>query len=342
MRPSERPEGRIIALTGATGFLGGHVLDALVASGARVQCLVRDPAAAAALARRGAVPVIGDLLESAAPAGAGGMAGPERNAGAASNTLARLVDGAHVVIHSAGLTKARSRDEFARGNVAGTARLAVAARAAGAQRFIHISSMAAMQPALSDYAASKLASEHACARALSGEAALVILRPPAIFGPGDREMAPLWAMARHGFLPAPRFPKRSGRARLAIVFVADVVSAIVAAMSGPTGTFSLNDGRPTGYEWPEFAAILARVHGRPVRLVRIPRGLLAAAGHIAGGLARLQNRAQVFGAGKVREMLHPDWTSPADDLARIGVWSPAWDFERALRVTLQSTANPRG
>ncbi len=320
MKLSERLEGCIIALTGATGFLGGHILDALVASGARVRCLVRSPAAAAALALRGAEPILGDLVDAA-------QSGPA--------SLGLLVANAQAVIHCAGLTKARNRDEFARANIAGTARLAAASRAAGVERYVQMSSLAAMQPGLSDYAASKFSGEEAAMRALSGHAGLVILRPPAIFGPGDREMAPLWAAAGRGVLPAPQFPSGGTPARLAIVYVADVVSAVLATVSWPTGTFSLNDGRPHGYQWPELAAILARVHGRPVRLMRIPRFVLTGAGHFTDFIVKIRNQPQVFGSGKVREMLHPDWTSPDDDLARTGLWKPAWDFERGLRATLQ-------
>lgn len=326
MRPSERAEGRVIALTGASGFLGGHVLDALRASGTQVRCLVRNPKAAAALSQRGAVTVAGDLCESDSTG---------------SSSLDQLVAGAQAVIHCAGLTKARDRDAFARANVAGTAQLASASRKAGVERFILISSLAAMQPGLSDYAASKFSGEEAATRMLAGHLKLVILRPPAIFGPGDREMAPLWAAARHGFLPAPLFPRGSQPARLSIIHVADVVSAIMAALSGPAGTFSLSDGRIHGYEWLELALILARVLERPVRLIRIPRLVLSGAGRVAGFLARTRNRPSVFGPGKVREMLHPDWTSPSDDFAHTGLWQPAIDFEHGLRILFAPTTLSR-
>lgn len=272
-----------IAVTGATGFIGRHLIRAL--DGHEPRLLLRRPQAVA----QGAEAVVGHLGD------------PE--------SLRRLVAGVEVVIHLGGLVKARSAAEFFSVNSAGTESLlaAVAAEAPGA-RLVHVSSLAARAPHLSPYAASKRAAEEAV-RA-SGLPATIV-RPPGVYGPGDREILRLLRAAARGWLPV---PGDAGN-RVSLVYGPDL-AAMLARLAvedpGPGTLFEPHDGVATGYSYRELAALLAEVTGRPVRPLVVPATLLRTVGALGGTIARLAGRPAMLTAAKARELLHPDWVaSPA-------------------------------
>jgi nucleoside-diphosphate-sugar epimerase len=270
----------LAAVTGATGFLGRRLVDALHEGGHHVRVLARRPPAAETWS--GPVDIVpGDLADAGA--------------------LARLTDGADVVIHAAGLVKARSRTEFFAANARGTADLARATRDA---RFVLVSSLSAREPTLSAYAASKAAGE-TLARPILGDR-LTVIRPPAIYGPGDLATLDLFrAAVASPLLPIPQAPQ----ARLALAYVDDVAAAVchVALTPCGPGPFEIGGARPEGYGWREIAEALARAAGRPARIVEAPAWLLLAAGAASEVMARLSGSAAMFSLGKAREFLHADW-----------------------------------
>jgi nucleoside-diphosphate-sugar epimerase len=281
---------RLAAITGASGFLGRRLAVALVERGFAVRALVRRPISSLAWDGAAVETLSGDLADSGA--------------------LARLTDGADVVVHVAGAVKAASDQAFMSVNAEGARAVAAAAAWAGA-RMVLVSSLSAREPHLSPYAASKRAGETA-AREVLGEQVNVV-RPPAIYGPGDAATLGLFrAAASSPVLPIPDSPA----ARLALVFVDDAAGAIAdlaLAPAGP-GPFTTGGARPSGYSWDEIASALASAAGRHPRLLRIPPGALLGAGGLAEWVQRLTGRASMFTAGKAREMLHPDWScDPADE-----------------------------
>src|SRR3954462_770091 len=167
---------RTLAGTGGTGFVGSHLLRLALGQGYDVRALTR-----------GWKPPEDEIAWVD-----GALDRPE--------TLQKLATGADAVIHIAGLLTARDRGDFEQVNVGGTANIIDAARKAGVKRFIHVSSLAAREPELSDYGWSKARSEQVVgARGLDW----TIVRPPAVYGPGDRETLELFKMAKRGlvFLP---------------------------------------------------------------------------------------------------------------------------------------------
>jgi len=278
---------RLVALTGATGFLGQRLAAALRTDGWRVRALVRREADAARLARAGLEPCVGDLSDSAA--------------------LARLTAAAPLTIHCAGLIKARTRAEFMAVNGDGAARLACAVGG----RLILISSLAAREPQLSPYAASKRAGEEAARLGAHGR--LTILRPPAIYGPGDRETLALFrAAAWAAVLPLPGGPL----ARLALAHVDDVVAAILHLARAPPSdvAFAVGGAEPDGYGWRAIMGAAALAVGRAPRLVRAPAWAILGAGAVSEGVGRLRG-APIFTLGKARELLHADWSVTAAERA---------------------------
>jgi nucleoside-diphosphate-sugar epimerase len=296
-------------VTGATGFVGRALCRALVADGVPVRALVRGAPGALP---EGCEPVRGDL--------------------ATPSALRELVRGASVVVHCAGAVRGIDRAAFDSVNVAGTGALldAVLDRAPGC-RFVHVSTLAAREPALSDYAGSKRAAEALVAQA--GLSEPVLLRPTAVYGPGDVELLPLLRAHARGLGPAPAVPE----ARVTLIHVDDLVAAIRVAGAGPwpgAGPFELAGPPPEGLRWRELADRIAAVTGRPVRQLPVPPAVLTALARIVRGSARLLGRAPMLTPGKVRELTHPDWScDPAPFSAATG-WQPTVTLAAGLAALL--------
>ena len=276
--------GRLVAVTGATGFLGRRLVTRLNARGWRVRILARNPTAQATWDGRTPEIVVGDLDDM--------------------DALSRLAAGADAVIHAAGLIKARSRAEFFAVNEQGAHRVAVAA---GGRRLIGVSSLAAREPGLSDYAASKRAGEEAI-DAVAG-ASSTIVRPPAVYGPGDRETLSLFKAARGPIAFAPA----GGHARVAVAEaddVADVILDLLEACS-PARMVTIGGDRPRGYRWGELIAAAARAVGGDPTVVVAPPWLVKVAGACSEIAGRWRENPPIFTLGKAREALHPDWSVSA-------------------------------
>jgi nucleoside-diphosphate-sugar epimerase len=273
----------LAAVTGATGFLGQHLVRALADAGWRVRILARRPPLSPFWSGIEPEVVPGDLGDEAA--------------------LRRLCEGADALIHNAGLISG-DQAQLDKVNVEGARRAALAMRAVSpAARFVLVSSLAAREPRLSPYAASKRAGETAAHEALEGR--LTIARPPAIYGPGDRETLRFFQIAER----SPVLPMLAPDARVALIHAGDAARQIVAlADSEPLGgVYALADGRPDGYGWRELMQTFADVAGKPRSLLHVPPNtlfFLAAASMIGegwrGGTATLT-------FGKVRELTHRDW-----------------------------------
>lgn len=220
--------------------------------------------------------------------------------------LDRLCAGAEVVIHAAGVVKARSREAFDAVNVEGARRVAHAARQA--PHVVLVSSLSAREPQLSHYSASKRAGEMAMAEMLEGS--LSILRPCAIYGPGDRELLPVFQAAAI----SPVLPVISRTGRVAMIHVEDAAhqTVAVAAMRPSLGPVALCDSRPDGYAWRELMGAAARACGRTPRFAPVPRGLVRAIG-ITNDFTLLLGRTPMLTSAKANELLHPDWSIPRDE-----------------------------
>ena len=320
------PMSPTVALTGATGFIGRRLVTLLVSRGWRVRALARDPQRAALLlgvsgAADSAVDLVGGSLEDRV-------------------SLQHLVAGVDAVVHCAGAVRGVDFADFARVNVSGlenilSAVLASATPSGGPPRLLTLSSLAAREPQLSDYAASKREGEQRLLAAADSNDALqwLALRPPAVYGPGDKELLPLFQAMQRGL--APVVGDRSGR--FSMLYVDDLAAAIETWLSrgqGVSGIFELHDGREGGYNWDELLAMASRLRGAPVRALPVPGWLLRLFGHINISWARLFGYPPMLSPGKVNELRHPDWV--VDDRALRGAlpWQPRVQFTEGLQRTL--------
>jgi nucleoside-diphosphate-sugar epimerase len=297
-------EGRLAAVTGANGFIGRWLVPELARCGWSVRLLLRrDPVAPEWQHLRPEI-VAGTLADPAA--------------------LENLVEDAALVVHAGGLIKAATRRQFFEVNRDGTAAIARAARASVPDaHFMLVSSIAAREPGLSDYAASKNAGE-SVVRETCGLRA-TILRPPAVYGPGDRESLRFFQVARHRYVPVPG----PVDARTAMIHVQDLARLVAAlAAAEPAGaTLTAADAHPQGYRRDEIFRAAARAVGNDSpRLVRAPGPLLRAVAQ-AGDVARLFGRAAMLNSQKLREIRHPDWSVPAAGVARAPGWTPAFGLQ---------------
>ena len=222
--------------------------------------------------------------------------------------LRQLCDGADVVIHTAGLVKARQTSAFTAVNVEGSRRVAQAA--ANVPHTVLVSSLTAREPHLSPYAASKHAAERVMAESLGSR--LTIVRPCAIYGPRDRELLPIFQAADG----SPILPLLGADARITMVHVEDAAGQVVSLAGGlPVGTnFSICDAQPQGYSWRELMACAASACNRRPRLVPVPDIVVQSLGFVYE-LSRLAGASPMLTPAKARELLHPDWTVPPDTLA---------------------------
>ncbi len=306
----------IIAITGTTGFAGRHTVSALLEQGHRLRALVRSPEKANL--PRAVETVTGDLADPAA--------------------LARLVDGADAVIHLAGALTALDREGYFRVNELGTRQLADAALRARVRRFVHVSSLAAREPQLSGYAASKRAGEEVV-RARLGELNAVIVRPPAVYGPGDRGTLPLIRELTRpvAAIPGPR------EARFSLIHAADLARILAMSMDhGGQGLHEVSDGKAGGYGWADLIRAGSGLRGAPIRPMFLPRAVPAAVAGVAEAVARITGRPGMVNRGKIAELYHPDWVAREGGLALADPIA----FERGFAETVAWYRNagwlPRG
>ena len=304
---------KLVAITGATGFLGRYIVGAFAARGWRVRVLARQPIDHPQFAglRLDAVP--GDLSNCEA--------------------LRALVDGADVIIHAAGLIKARSSAAFEAVNVVGTANLAQAIEKSGTSpRVLLVSSMAAREPTLSSYARTKRAAEQLLTTKLNACAKLIIVRPSAIYGPWDRETLSIFrAIACRIFLRP-----RSAHGRIAVIHAADAAAAIavLCEQGSHEALFELTDERIEGYSWAEIVRAAETAMETRALVISLPGPVVKAAAAVSLVVGKLRRHTPMFTPEKAREFLHADWGSSLKSQPPRSLWRPEIGLAQGFRDTV--------
>jgi nucleoside-diphosphate-sugar epimerase len=297
---------RLVAVTGATGFIGPALVRALARRGFKLRLLVRRWSPLPSLPGVAAELVLGDLMDEA--------------------TLKQLVGGVDAVVHGAGLIKARRASDFMAVNRDGTALLSAFAPDA---RLVLLSSLAAREPQLSRYAASKRAAEEV----VSGRSGpWLVVRAPAVYGPGDRETLAYFRAASRGLALQPLVEE----ARLSLIHVADLAEALATAVDKPPAPaiFEIDDGREGGYLYRDMARAAGKALGRRLWQVAVPRPAMNALAALNRFVQILGGPVQILTEGKVNEIFHKDWRVHDRRLAAAVPWRPHYDLEAGFGDTV--------
>jgi uncharacterized protein YbjT (DUF2867 family) len=287
-------------MTGATGFVGQTLLRQARAGGWQVRALARKPQAA----QDGVTWIAGALEDEAA--------------------LVELIEGCDAVIHVAGVVNAPDKAGFEAGNVAGTLAVVEATRKAGVARFIHVSSLAAREPDLSIYGWSKAKAETVVA---ASGLDWTIVRPPGIFGPGDRDNLDLFKMAQMGFVLLPP----EGRASwIEVSDLARLLLALVPSSKARAQIYEADDGREGGWSNREYAKAIGWAVGKRVSTLRVPPMLL----RLGARLDRLlRGNGAKLTADRAAYFCHPDWVIDPAKRPPPDVWQPLIKTREGLKAT---------
>ncbi|HVQ45695.1 MAG TPA: NAD(P)-dependent oxidoreductase [Gemmatimonadales bacterium] len=306
-------------VTGATGFVGSHLVDALQRRGATVTALARSAEKAASLTSQGIRVVAGHLHDETA--------------------LLQAARDQDVVYHVAGVVAARNEAEFLRANRDGTKHVVAAAESAGTRNFVLVSSLAAGGPSprglaldgsepprpVTSYGKSKLASEEVVR---SSRLQWSIVRPPMVYGPRDREVLKVFRLVRYGI--APLFG--DGTQELSAIHAADLANALVLASEAPTGKTYVAC-HPEIFTSEEFARVIGRTMKRSVRTLKVPPMLGRALLSVTEATARLTGQTTILTADKANEFFQAAWTGDPTPLISDTGWQPGYDLQAGMADT---------
>jgi nucleoside-diphosphate-sugar epimerase len=317
-----------ILVTGATGFLGSHVAEQLARQGQKVRALVRSSSDTRFLQSLGSVEFAQGSVED-------------------RESVLAAAEGVTGIVHAAGLVKAKSASDFMRTNAHGTENLLDAALAnrATLKRFVLVSSLAALRPSdgsgnpiaedveprpVTDYGRSKAAAERA-AFAKKDQIPLVVIRPPAIYGPRDKEILAFFKSIKLGVMPL----LGSTQNKLSMIYGSDCADACVKALGTdlPSGTtLHVDDGAVHTME--EMIVQAEAAMGKRARLrFRLPRRLVETAALGVEFYGRATNQAVMLTRDKCNELFE-QWVCDGSRARTLLGWQPLVPFDEGIRRTV--------
>jgi len=286
-------------VTGANGFVGSHLVEGLLDRGYQVRCLIRKTSNLKWLSDLKIEYAYGDISEK--------------------NSLKEAVRNVDIIIHSAGLTKAKTREEYFKANAEGTRNLMEVCIEENPklQRFVYISSQAAAGPGederpkdetainqpVSYYGESKLEGEMIVSD-YSSKLPVTIIRPPAVYGPRDTDMLGFFKVVNIGF----RISFGKGESYISLVYVKDLVDGIILAAENPKAvdqTYFIAEDRV--YSWREAFNIIAGVLNKKTVPIRIPKSIVFLLAFLSENLYRLIGKTPAFNTQKAKEITQRYW-----------------------------------
>ena len=303
-----------IALTGASGFIGQAIAHRFCQSGINVRGLVRTSRRIPSFEHPNFTRIDGSLdnIES----------------------LHQLIEGCTGLVHSAGTIRGLTKNDFWPTNVQGIDNLLrVCLAQSHPPRIVHLSSLAAREPTLSPYAWSKQEGERLI-QINAGRLNWIIIRPPAVYGPHDEALLPLFKLGKQGI--ALQLGAPSGKFSLIHVHdLADVILRSLQVEDIHSVIFEVDDGFPNGYSWKSvFHAINPnmKIH------LAVPPTLLWLMGKSNEVLSRVFRYSPLLTTGKVAELTHKNWVCNSSDARQQLRWTPKIPLEEGLRHLFASAS----
>jgi nucleoside-diphosphate-sugar epimerase len=301
-----------VLVTGATGFLGSHIAETLVKQGFTVRCTVRPSSSTKWL----------ENLDIEKP-----------NVNFSNEAeLEKACEGVDVVIHNAGITRAKDDREFFEVNTNATERLAKAAIKAKVSRFIFISSLEARGPdgfdtAISAYGKSKLEAEHRLTN-LQNDIEMILLRPAGVYGPRDTDLLTLFQVAKYGFLTVP-----ATNGKLQPVHGRDVAEAVLAAINGKAQLGLFDVAAPQTYSWQDMASALEVAMNKTLRVLRIPKEVFLGAGYVSEAASKLLNQAPKLDRRRAKSLAYYSYTCNTIPFKEAFGWQARISLQNGLTET---------
>lgn len=313
-------------VTGATGFIGSHLANHLLKRGCKVHCTVRNTSRLQWLDASRVQLHTTDL--------------------ARSPSLKEALENTEYVFHCAGITKARSPEDFFLANAEACNQLyqACAEYGKNIKAIVHISSLAVTGPAINHhpvdeksecrpltyYGKSKLAGEQIALK-FSSSLPIIILRPPVVYGPRETDFFTYLKTINKGWNPVVGKVRRT----LSLIYVHDLVEAMIRSASRPTGKdniFFVTDGNV--YDWDDIAKASMQLLGVNARRIVVPEFLMYP-------FACLMEAVSCFGSGpalldrqKVMEVCQESWTASSQKFFTAHDFQPQYDLKKGLEETI--------
>ncbi len=314
-------------VTGASGFIGSHLVDHLLRHQYTVRVLLRSTSSTAWLKGLPLNIVYGDVFDH--------------------DALGHAVRGVEVVYHSAGLTKARTAEEYFRANAGGTRNIldACIRHNPELRRFVLISSQTAAGPSpsatpvteaaepspITTYGRSKLQAELEC-RTVAQSLPVTIVRPPAVYGPRDKDIFEFFKTLQRGLQPMVGFREKY----ISLIHVTDLVRGILMAGESPAAagqTYFISSSEM--YGWKQVGDITRSVLGnRPLR-IHVPEFGVYAIAAFAELFAAVSKKPAIINFEKARDMVQDYWTCDGSRAHRDFGFQPEITLQEGIRTTIE-------
>ena len=314
-------------VTGGNGFVGSHLVEALLTRGYEVTCLVRNKSDLRFLSGLKVDYKHGDVTDF--------------------ESLGQAVKGADFVFHVAGITRAKNKEEYFRVNGSGTKNLVQACLETnpGVRRFVYVSSQTAAGPArdlnpknenarcepINDYGKSKLEGEENVLN-LRGKLPVTVVRPPAVYGPRDKDILYFFQLINKGIILS--FGLKESY--ISLIYVKDLVSGLILAAESQKSlgqVYFLTDGKT--YAWSEaFGTVRDCLDVKAVRL-RIPKAFLLTSAFFSEAFTRLLGKTPLLHLGRARELCQRFWISDISKAESELGFAPGYDLKRGALETVE-------
>lgn len=314
-------------VTGANGFVGSHLVEALLKRGYEVFCLVRKTSNLSFLSGLKIEYRYGDVTDVE----------PSRKA----------LEGVDFIFHLAGLTKAKNKEDYFEVNAQGTKNLIQTCLEANPyiKKFIYVSSQAAVGPCkdffplnenakcepITDYGRSKLQGEKEVL-SFKNKLPITIVRPPAVYGPRDKDILFFFQTVNKGIIPLFGFKE----SYISLIYVKDLARGIILTAENQKSSgqiYFIADEKV--YSWTEAGKIIQGCLGVKALRLRIPKFLLFTFASFSEMIARLKAESALINLQKANELSQRFWLCDISKAKNELGFSPKYDLEKGALETIK-------